>query len=354
MKYLAFYLPQFHEIPENNDAWGHGFTEWTNVRKSVPLFVGHRQPRIPLNKNYYDLSNPEVMAWQAGLAQKYGVDGFVCYHYWFNGRLVLEKPTLNLLSHPEIPFHFCFTWANEPWTKTWHGAGGDKEILIAQTYGREDEWEKHYLYFRQFFLDERYLKRENKPILLIYRLRNIPEFNRMIRYWKARAVEDGFDGIFLLSMNASREHVGQSMYVDGTVDFEPNYTKYTMAPVSGGLKPKAKETVLWNRFALNSIRYDEIYQRMLQQVHGKGQYRTAFADYDDSPRRHERAIVTQGSSPSRFGKYLKELTEKSLAEGNDMVFLNAWNEWGEGNYLEPDEKYGFTYLEQVRKIKQLG
>ena len=351
MKYLAFYLPQFHEIPENNDAWGHGFTEWTNVKQSKPLFLGHNQPRIPLNDNYYDLLDVNVMKWQAELADKYGIDGFACYHYWFNGRMVLEKPLQNILNNPEIPFHFCFAWANEPWTKTWHGAGGNKEIMIAQTYGGKDEWKNHYDYFRDFFLDNRYLKKENKPILLIYRLRNIPEFNRMIVYWNDRARKDGFDGIYLISMNVAREHVERSMYVNGCVDFEPNNTKYKLGNIEPTLKPKNKKTILWNRYALKSLNYEEINRAMIAEEHEKGHYRTAFVDYDDSPRRHERAIITKGSSPAKFGRYLYQITENSIEEGNDIVFINAWNEWGEGNYLEPDVKNKYKYLEEIRKIK---
>ncbi len=154
MKYLAMYLPQYHEIPENNDAWGKGFTEWVNVKKAVPQFEGHNQPRVPLNNNYYSLLDKETLTWQASMAQNYGVFGFCFYHYWFEGRMVLEKPVKILRDNEDIKLNYCFAWANESWTKTWHGAGGEKEILIPQTYGREDEWEKHYDYFRTFFTDK--------------------------------------------------------------------------------------------------------------------------------------------------------------------------------------------------------
>ena len=163
MKLISLYLPQFHEIPENNDAWGNGFTEWTNVRKSRPLYFGHRQPRVPLGENYYNLLDVKVMERQSTLAQRAGIYGFCFYHYWFNGRMVLEKPVNNWLLDKKIRTHFCFCWANEPWTKTWHGAGGNMEILIPQTYGGEEEWEQHYRYFLPFFKDERYIKEDGKP-----------------------------------------------------------------------------------------------------------------------------------------------------------------------------------------------
>lgn len=348
MKLISFYLPQFHEIPENNDAWGNGFTEWTNVKKSKPLFWGHNQPRVPLNQNYYNLLEDGVLEWQAKLAKKAGIYGFCFYHYWFNGRLVLEKPAEKLLHNPQIDLPFCFSWANESWTKTWHGAGGNKEILIAQTYGGQDEWKRHYNYFRPFFLDSRYIKENNCPILLIYQLKNIPQFNEMICYWNEKAKEDGFNGIFLVTMNVGRVRLDKSRWVNGSVDFEPNMTKATKLSEAPLIQPK-ENALLRNCFAIRTIDYDEINQKMLEQPHKKYQFRTAFVGYDDSPRRGLRAIVTRGTTPEKFGKYLRKTIEASKAEGNDIVFINAWNEWGEGNYLEPDERYGYSYLREVRK-----
>lgn len=349
MRLISFYLPQFHEIPENNDAWGNGFTEWTNVRKSRPLYIGHYQPRVPLNDNYYNLLDDGVMEWQTKIAKQAGVYGFCFYHYWFNGRMVLEKPVQNLLDNKEIDFHYCFAWANESWTKTWHGAGGNKEILIPQTYGGEEEWSRHYEYFLPFFKDERYIKEDNKPVLLIYRLRNIPHFNDMIRYWNMRAQNDGFAGVFLLSMNVCREHVSKSRWVDGSVDFEPNRTKSERLKAPSPLTPKENGGEIWNRFAIRTIDYDTINRDMQAIPHGKNEFRTVFIDYDDSPRRGVRAVVTRGSTPKKFGKYLRETIRKSLSEGNEYVFINAWNEWGEGNYLEPDVRNGYGYLEEVRR-----
>lgn len=352
MKLISFYLPQFHEIPENNDAWGNGFTEWTNVKKAFPLYRGHRQPRVPFQDNYYNLLDESVMRWQADLANKAGIYGFCFYHYWFLGRMVLEKPVENLLKNKDIPLNYCFAWANEPWTKTWHGAGGNKEILIPQTYGREDEWRRHYDYFRPFFFDGRYIKKDDRPVLLIYRLKNIPLFNRMLQHWNQWAVEDGFDGIFLISMNVCREPVEKSRWVNGTVDFEPNKTKSErLNQIERAIQPKAKETFFWNRWAVRSIDYDKINKEMLRVHHERNHFRTAFVDYDDSPRRCERAVITRGSSPRKFGRYLKKIMEQSKKEKNSFVFINAWNEWGEGNYLEPDTRYGYAYLNQIKKLK---
>ncbi len=349
MKLIAFYLPQFHEIPENNDAWGKGFTEWTNVKKARPLYAGHNQPRVPLHERYYNLLEDGVMEWQMSLAKRAGIYGFCFYHYWFGGRMVLEKPAELLLKNKNIDFHYCFSWANEPWTKTWHGAGGNKEILIPQAYGGEEEWEAHYRYFRRFFQDERYIKERNRPVLLIYRLRNIPKFNDMIRYWNECAVADGFAGIFLVSMDTWREQAAKSCWVNGTVDFEPNKTRAERMHASSLLKPIESSSLLRNRFAVRSMDYSELNRKMLHMPHDRNHFRTVFVDFDDSPRRGIRAVITRGSTPERFGKFLRESLRLSREEGNDYLFINAWNEWGEGNYLEPDMKHGYGYLSQVRQ-----
>lgn len=352
MKLISFYLPQFHEIPENNDAWGKGFTEWVNVKKSRPQFVGHAQPRIPLHDNYYNLLDRKVMRWQAELADNAGVYGFCFYHYWFNGKMVLEKPVENLLNDQKIKIHYCFAWANEPWTKTWHGAGGNKEILLAQSYGGEEEWSRHYEYFRPFFKDERYIREGKKPVLLIYRLRNIPHFNDMIRYWNSRAKQDGFSGIFLVSMNVCREHVEKSCWVNASVDFEPNRTKSEKLQLDTIIKPRENGSKIWNYFAIKRLSYDKLYHNMLKKKHEKNQFRTVFVDYDDSPRRGARAVVIKGATPYKFGKYLRATIEKSREEGNEYVFLNAWNEWGEGNYLEPDTRHKYLYLKEIKKCNK--
>ncbi len=350
MKLVAMYLPQFHEIPENNDAWGKGFTEWVNVKKTKPLFLGHNQPRVPLHGNYYNLLQPGVMEHQMKLAKWAGIYGFCFYHYWFGGRMVLEKPAEMLLNNKKIDFHYCFSWANEPWTKTWHGAGGNKEILIPQTYGGEEEWKAHYNYFCPFFRDPRYIKEENRPVLLIYRLRNVPYFNDMIRYWNRCAKKDGFSGIFVISMNRGRENVEKSRWVNASVDFEPNRTKADLLDAKPMLQPKPENGFLWNSFAMKRIDYKKLNKKILGKEHEKNHFRMAFVDFDDSPRRNTRAIVMKGSTPERFGKYLRKTLQLSIQEGNEYVFLNAWNEWGEGNYLEPDTRHKYGYLNQIKSV----
>ena len=350
MKLIAMYLPQFHEIPENNDAWGKGFTEWVNVKKAKPLFLGHKQPRVPLHDNYYDLLESGVMERQIDLAKRSGLYGFCFYHYWFGGRMVLEKPVEMFLNNKNIDFHYCFSWANEPWTKTWHGAGGNKEILIPQTYGGEEEWEAHYNYFRPYFLDKRYVKEDNRPVLMIYRLRNISHFNDMLRFWNECAIRDGFSGVFIISMNRCRENVEKSRWVNASVDFEPNRTKSELIARKPALQPKKEGGLFWNLLAIKCMDYKKLNEKMIGRKHTKNQFRMAFVDFDDSPRRDIRSVIMKGSTPKRFGKYLEKTIQLSMQEENEYVFLNAWNEWGEGNYLEPDTRHGYGYLNQIKAV----
>ncbi len=336
MRLIAYYLPQFHEIEENNRAWGKGFTEWDNVRKSISLFEGHYQPREPLYDNYYDLLNPETLKWQITLAKKYGLFGFCFYHYWFrDGKRVLEKPAEMLLENKELDMPFCFSWANEPWTKTWHGAAGEKEVLLEQRYGSEDRWKEHFEYFLPFFLDERYIKIENKPVLLIYQIGKIGCFNRMIDYWTELAKKNGLEGIYVVDMLTYDGKKYYNKRVSAYVDFEPGKTK--------------RKNILHEKGEFCNLKsYDEEYELMLTTPHKKNEFRCMFVDYDDTPRRGIRGYAYEGSTPEKFGKYLQKTIQLSKQEGNEYIFINAWNEWGEGNYLEPDKKYEYQYLEQMQ------
>ena len=197
MKIIAYYLPQFHEIEENNLWWGNGFTEWTNVKKAKPLFNGHSQPKVPLAHNYYNLLEEETMLYQNELSEKYGIYGFCFYHYWFKGRKILEKPAENLLKWKHIKQKFCFCWANHTWKKSWNGT---QEILIPQLYGDITEWEEHFNYLITFFTDKRYIKKENKPIFLIYSSNEIPQFDERVKYYNQRCKDYGFDGIYIVEL----------------------------------------------------------------------------------------------------------------------------------------------------------
>lgn len=356
MKLITFYLPQFHEIPENSKWWGKGFTEWDNVKKAKRLFLGHNQPRVPFENNYYDLSDQHIMEQQMKLAKKYGIYGFCFYHYWFGGKKLLEKPVENILKNPKANLPFCLAWANEAWTKTWHGAGGEKEILMRQEYGGPKEWSNHFNYLLEFFKDSRYIKKDNKPMFLIYRSGYIDRCNDMLKLWNELAIENGFDGMHFVNMLSFHDKYNKSPYLEASVDFEPGKTrrehilkndKFYLIKTS--IRKKEKSQRFFNRFICNIVDYDTVNLEMLNKPHKLGEYRGVFVDYDDSPRRGINGIIVKGSTPKKFGHYLSEHIKRSKKEDNEYLFINAWNEWGESNYLEPDKKYGYAYLQAVKK-----
>lgn len=355
-KIIAFYLPQFHEIPENNDAWGKGFTEWVNVKKARPLFWGHNQPRVPLNDNYYCLDDPKVMEYQIKLAKKYGIYGFCFYHYWFKGRKVLEKPAEKMLQNPNANIPYCFAWANEAWTKTWHGASGDREVLLRQTYGTYSDWKEHYDYLRQFFFDDNYIKKENRPVLLIYKINNMRHRSEMFECFNELAKEDGFDGIFIIQMLSNEDPKSKLRWINGYVDFEPAHIRNMMRQCNKEKQARKNETVkkysninFFNRLSCDIVDYKKINKELLNTVHNKNHFRGLFVDYDDSPRRGKKALICKNVSPSVFGFFLEEAIKRAQEEDNEFIFINAWNEWGEGAYLEPDTKNGYAYLEEIKR-----
>jgi len=196
MKIIAFYLPQFHNIPENDEWWGDGFTEWTNVKGAKPIYRGQQQPKVPLNKNYYNLLDDNVKIWQARLAKKYGIYGFCYYHYWFNGKMLLQKPMEQMLKNSCVDIPFCICWANEPWTKAW--VAEDRKVLIPQKYGERKEWKEHFEYLVPFFKDQRYIRIDDKPVIIIYRPKVISCVREMMQYWKELAVESGLNGLITM------------------------------------------------------------------------------------------------------------------------------------------------------------
>ena len=228
MKIITFYLPQFHEIPENNEWWGNGFTEWVNVKKAKPLFEGHSQPRVPLNNNYYNLLDPSVQEWQASLAKKYGIYGFCYYHYWFNGKLLLEKPMENMLKNKKIDIPFCICWANEPWTRAWVG---ETKVLIPQEYGNKKEWKEHFDYLLPFMKDCRYIYENEKPLVVIYRPEVIDHLNDMLDYWNELAIENGFKGLTYAyqSINLDLQTNKDDSRFDINIEFQPLYAKYDLS-----------------------------------------------------------------------------------------------------------------------------
>ncbi len=365
-KVIAFYLPQYHAVPENDRAYGEGFTDWTNVRKARPLYEGHNQPRIPEGENYYNLLSKEVMIDQASLAKKYGVYGFCYYHYWFkNGRKLLEKPVEIMLNTPEIDIPFCLCWANENWTKRWDG--GNNEIIVEQDYGDISDLNEHIDYLCGFFRDERYIRIDGKPLLLIYRPELIPNLARMIEIIRERVVKNGFEDIVLATQYPDYYFLFRNKDLfDYHVQFEPKFIQDYEIEKQRLLRRKIKHFLLSHNMRTIFVSLQRKYQKgkKVELVHrdydkdwqaiidypvdDKKLIAGAFVDWDNTPR-NQRGLVYDGTSVEKFRSYFKKLVVKVQKEySTDYIFINAWNEWAEGAYLEADEKNGFGFLNAIK------
>ncbi|MCI8771644.1 MAG: glycosyl transferase [Lachnospiraceae bacterium] len=348
MKMIAFYLPQFHRIPENDEWWGEGFTEWTNVKKSKPVFRGHYQPRIPLHQNYYNLSDPDVMVWQMDLAKKYGIYGFCFYHYWFAGKKLLEKPVEDMLKNGRANLPFCLSWANEPWTRTWDGKIGSREVLIGQDYGGKADWKEHFEYLLQFFKSPNYIKYHEKPVFLIYRAQNVEGLEEMMDYWQKLAKKSGLQGIAFFQMNTIYGYKKSARGFDGIVDFEPVRT-LALSKSFWALKCRF---FLSCDFLPAKVKYSDILNEMVkdERLLDSKRFYGMFTGFDNAARKGIKGLLIYKNSPESFGHFLDIQVKRSIAEGKEFLFINAWNEWAEGAYLEPDERYGYGYLEAVKRV----
>ena len=370
IKLIAFYLPQFHEIPENNKWWGKGFTEWFNVKKAKPLFENHYQPRVPLNDNYYNLLDIETIRWQTKIAKEHGIYGFCFYHYWFDGKLLLEKPLELLKKDKTIDFPFCISWANEHWTNQW--VSSENNVLIEQRYGEEKEWKEHFDYLLPFFKDKRYIKKDGKPIIIIYRPEIIECMKEMIECWQKLAKENGLKGLCIMAqrvdiiLNNPRADVSM---IDNFIEYQPGtafVTRKRKNRIIGFLKQYKRrfDYYLENKFPefsgsklmnknkkLTIYNYNSIWEEIINHKPiSNNSIPCAFVDWDNTPRKEERGSVVFGANPETFGLYLKKLIDKSInVYKQDIMFIFAWNEWAEGGYLEPDEKFGYGYLESIKK-----
>ena len=373
MKVLALYLPQYHAFKENDEWWGEGYTEWTAVRKARPLFREHVEPREPYDGVYYDLSDQsgERLKIQAEQAKKYGIYGFVFYQYYFTGHKLMERPMEILLEHPEIDLRYCISWANESWRRAWYDY--NEELLMEQTYGSEPEWRAHFDHLLGFFRDDRYIKIDGKPVLCIYRTFDIKELAAMKSCFDARAREAGFPGIYLVGGRTA--HVLDTRDIcDAYYYFEPGYSlkhgltglqtmEYNVATgmrqVSNSLRgaigaagrckaaTEDNKTMKAGMTLERRIPIDWIYDSILKRDYAANEYPGIIARWDNTPRRGYKGLVYTGASAEKFGDALCKL--KSRISDDSFVFINAWNEWGEGAMLEPDKAEGYAYLEAVAR-----
>jgi hypothetical protein len=340
IKIIAHYLPQYHPIPENNAWWGNGFTEWTNVTKAKPLFKGHEQPKLPKDLGFYDLRLAETRNEQANLAKEYGIYGFCYWHYWFgNGKRILERPFKEVLESKKPALPFCLGWANETWSGIWHG--DDKRILAEQQYLGETDQDLHFVFLLQAFKDERYIRINNKPLLYIYRPQQIPNTKSYLAYWNKKAIESGLVGIHFVANGfyANYKEDGFSAYVD-------------TVPFIAGLKTTLKNRILRNFYKIPMVKSykDFVSSKHFKRKLNKDEYPSILPSWDNTPRSGIRGIVYEKSSPKLFKTHVKTiLTQIRIQNENNIIFLKSWNEWAEGNMMEPDQKNDKKYLEALKE-----
>ena len=367
-KIIALYLPQFHCIPENDEFWGKGFTDWTTVKNAKPIFDGHIQPKVPLNKNYYDLSHETNVLWQAKLAREYGVYGFGVYHYWFNNdKNLLTRPAEIMRDSKDLGLKYFFIWDNCNWKRSWSNVPGNEWaptaensamksngpiILIPYILGGKEDWRNHYNYVRQHFLSDNYEKINNKPIFGI--IWDSKEIREMCLYWDTLAKEDGFDGIFFVfKYNKFKSYPDWA----NVYHYQPHDESIWKTNWPIRIKNKIKRIFRVKEITrAKYYNYDLVWMNILGQAKkdlSSNIFHGAFVDYDDSPRRGAtKAYIFEGATPEKFEKYFRELYKISQVQDKEYIFLTAWNEWGEGAYLEPDEIWCNRYLRALTNVIQ--
>ncbi|MES2366248.1 MAG: glycoside hydrolase family 99-like domain-containing protein [Pseudomonadota bacterium] len=354
LRAIAFYLPQFHPVRENDEWWGTGFTEWRNVAKARPLFAGHYQPHLPADLGFYDLRLPEIREAQATLARDHGLHGFCYYHYWFNGRRILERPFNEVLASGKPNFPFCLCWANENWTRAWNG--GEKDILLGQQYNHADDL-THINSLFPAFEDARYIRINGKPLFIVYRTQLMPNPARTAEIWREAALKAGIGELYLARVESFGEDLNpETIGFDADIEFAPNWRRlgsplhrdrFSRWLIKLGVLPDVylKQTV---------ATYEGMIQGMLSKpVPNHVRFRGVTPGFDNSARRAEGAAILVESKPEKYAGWLREIARQTLQkqQGDErLIFINAWNEWAEGNHLEPDLQNGHAYLQATADV----
>ena len=373
-KVFAMYLPQYHCIPGNDEFWGNGFTDWVTVRNAKSLYNGHIQPRVPLNDNYYDLSIEENVIWQAKIAYDFGIYGFGVYHYWFNNeKNILTKPAEILRNSRDINIKYFLSWDNANWRRSWSNVKGndwapiaDKEqpkqtgpqILIPYILGKEPDWRNHYEYVRTHFMSANYEKYNNKPLFSIIGFSN--EILEMCESWDKWAKEDGFDGMSFIFQNTPASFVPKKDWF--LYNYEPHYVAWIHPSLEVILKTYPQRIInkMCKTFGINKNRgisyydYDKVWHRLINYVKQNDQSNViqgSFVGYDDSPRRGTNGSkIIKGATHKKFAFYFRQFFDIISSQNKPYIFITAWNEWGEGAFLEPDETNGYAYLNELKNI----
>jgi lipopolysaccharide biosynthesis protein len=344
---IAFYLPQFHPVPENDRNWGPGFTEWTNVAKGVPLFPGHYQPHIPADLGFYDLRVPETRQQQANMALEYGVDAFCYYHYWFAGHRLLERPVNEVLSSGKPNFPFCLCWANASWTGVWYGA--PNRMLVEQTYPGIDDHARHFDWLATAFADPRYVTVDGKPLFLVFQPLEIPFVKEVTEFWRGRAITAGFPGLHLVGIrhepNVHFLLPGQNLPIWNPKDYGFDASLRMRVPLIGW--PGQPQPVVFDHAKIVDF-------LVAPPIAGVKDYPCVGHAWDNTPRSGSAGIVFHGSHPDHFRRNLRQAFAQIAASEPEeqIVFLKAWNEWAEGNHLEPDLRFGLQWLEAIRSERK--
>jgi lipopolysaccharide biosynthesis protein len=353
VRIVAFYLPQFHPIPENDAWWGRGFTEWTNVAAARPLFAGHYQPQLPADLSFYDLRVPETREAQADLAREHGIEAFCYWHYWFHGRRLLETPLDEVVRLGRPQFGYCLAWANEPWSRRW--LGEERDVLMSQEHSPADD-EAHALWLLPKFADPRHVRINGRPLFLVYRPRHLPDPRRTTDVLRATCVKQGVPEPYLLGIDSHcRGTDCRELGFDGTLRFEPQLgclrAAFVDVPTLGRLGRNLRRGI--PSASLKVYDYEEARRLMNHDQPEFPIYPSIFVGWDNTPRRGSQGIIVVNNTPERFGAGLLRLADSVRRGALDekLIFVNAWNEWAEGNHLEPDHRHGMEFLRQVRRLK---
>ena len=345
VRLIAYYLPQFHPIPENDLWWGKGFTEWTNVTKAVPRFVGHYQPRLPGELGFYDLRSPDILRRQASLARKYGIHGFCLHYYWFGGRTLLETPLNLLLENRDIDINFCICWANENWTRRWDGE--EHEILIAQSHSSQDD-ASFARSLERMFQDPRYIRIDGRPLLVVYRAGLLPDPLATARRWRHLLAGAGFGNPYLVMAQTWGDEDPRPFGFDAAVEFPPHKLAVDAPRINAGVEMFDQD------YEGNIYEYDYLVQRAITAAPSKYKlFPCVCPSWDNEARKPRKGSTFAFSTPAKYGAWLTHACQRALSEfkpAERLVFINAWNEWAEGAYLEPDRHFGFAYLQETARV----
>ncbi len=351
LRAIAFHLPQFHPIPENNEFWGEGFTEWINVTQAKPRFKKHYQPQLPDDLGFYDLRLEESRLAQEEYAKIYGLTGFCYYHYWFQGKKVLNQPLDRKLGNKKEDLPFMICWANENWTRNWDGQ--NNQVLLEQKYSKEDDI-NHFEEFLRFFKDNRYINIDGKPVLMIYRTALFPDIAVTASIWRDLALKNGFSGLYLIAVKGINDvQVNPTSYgFDAIVDFQPDFSiKYKQRKPT--LLEKLVTKIGLNQSKLGENKIYDYNELVSKCVNAKWPdykfYPCVTPSWDNSARRKSGAIIFENATPEKYGKWLTSVINRfnPYSKEENFIFINAWNEWAEGNHLEPCRKWGRKYLEET-------